>query len=75
MTFSSMITSFHRHLFAVAAAKKREIGYKFLWSRNGNVFMREHEHSPVLKIINEECFDKLVRSTESTNGVSESGVL
>ena len=46
----------------MAAAKKREISYKFLWTKNGSIFMREDDRSPVKKIVYEDCIMKLTRS-------------
>ena len=40
----------NRNLFALAAQKKREYRYKYLWTKEGHVFMRKEERSPVLKI-------------------------
>ena len=41
---------------------KREISYKFLWTKNGSIFMREDDNLPVKKIVNEDCIMKLARS-------------
>ena len=51
------LSPFNRHLFATAAAKKRELDFKFQWTRNGSIFMGEDERSPVIKIVSEECFE------------------
>ena len=40
----------NRKLFAAAAEKKRELGYKFLWTRQAAIFLRKDEHSEVLRI-------------------------
>ena len=51
---SDHLSPLNRHLFTNATAK-RELGYKFLRNRNGSIFIRKEEHSPILKIINDEC--------------------
>ena len=40
----------NRTLFAAAAGKKRDLNYKFLWTRGGNIFMRKTENSDVITI-------------------------
>ena len=60
-TFKNHEIFINDHLFAMAAAKKREISYKFLWTKNGSIFMREDDKSPVKKIVNEDCIMKLAR--------------
>ena len=52
----------NRHLFATAALKKKELNYRFLWTRNGAVFMRENERSSVFKIDTVESLNNLVRT-------------
>ena len=59
------LSPFNRHLFATAAAKKRELDFKFQWTRNGSIFMREDEWSPVIKIVSEECISKLARCRDT----------
>ena len=65
---SDHLSPFNRHLFANAVVKKRELNYKFLWSRNGAIFLRENEHSPVFKIETEDNLNDLTRSVDSDNG-------
>ena len=50
----------NRALFATATGKKRELGYKFLWTKNGVVHMRKDEAANVITINNENDFQKLV---------------
>ena len=52
-----MITSVQQT--PIASTRKRKLGYKFLWTRNGSLFMRENERSSVIKIISDECLAKL----------------
>ena len=49
----------NRNLFALAAQKKREYGYKYLWTNKGHVFMLKEERSPVLKISDIDCLSKI----------------
>lgn len=55
------LSPFKRSLFALASQKKKELNFKYLWSRDCNIYMRENEHSPVISIINEDCLDNLSR--------------
>ena len=40
----------NRSLFAAASEKKRILDYKYLWTRNGSIFMRKSDISPVIAI-------------------------
>ena len=42
----------NRKLFALASKKKHELGYKFLWTKNGVSFARKSENCSVIKIEN-----------------------
>ena len=50
----------NRALFATANGKKRELNYKFLWTKNGIVHMRKDDTSNIITIKNDEDFQKLV---------------
>ena len=50
----------NRALFATANGKKRELNYKFLWTKNGVVHMRKDENSNIITIKNAEDFQKVV---------------
>ena len=43
----------NRYLFNLALKRKKEKGYRFLWTKNGTVFLKEDEGSEVLKVVNE----------------------
>lgn len=43
------LTKTNKHLFWLARAAK-QIGYKFVWTRRGKIFIRKDEHSPVIHI-------------------------
>ena len=53
------LSPYNRCLFAIASTRKRELGYKFLLTRNGSLFMRENERLSVIQIISDECLAKL----------------
>ena len=46
-------------LFALAAAKKRELNYKFLWTKNGIVFLRKDENSRFIKCVDTNVLDSV----------------
>ena len=50
----------NRALFASAATKKRTLGYRFLWTKGGNIFMRKDERSEIISITCEDDFLKVV---------------
>ena len=41
---NEQLTPNNRKIFALTAAKKRELNYKFLWTKNGIVFLRKDEN-------------------------------
>ena len=41
---NEQLTPNNRKIFALAGAKKRELNYKFLWTKNGIVFLRMDEN-------------------------------
>ncbi len=55
------LTSRNKNLLRVAKIKKRELDYKFVWSRNGAIYMRRNENAPVKKI---EFLDNLEKLNE-----------
>ena len=59
------LSPFNRHLFAKASVKKNELKWRYLWTRNGTLFMRENEVSTVFKIDNEENLRNLVASNSN----------
>ena len=48
------LTGRNKNLFRLAKIKKRTLGYKYLWTRSGKVFMRKLDNTPVLEITSEE---------------------
>ena len=54
----------NRTLFALAAEKKKALNYKYLWTKNGVTFMRQHERSEIFTISSNEDLDKLCRDED-----------
>lgn len=48
-----------RKVFAQARAIKREKGYKYLWVRSGNIYMRKEDKAPVIQVHNISELGKL----------------
>lgn len=48
-----------RRLYSLARAAKREKGYKYLWLRNGKIFLRKEENAPICYIKSQTDLDKL----------------
>eukprot|EP00794_Sanderia_malayensis_P001027 gene1027-350_t len=44
------LTQRNKNLLHLTKIKKRELEFKFVWTRNGNIFIRKNESSPVKKI-------------------------
>ena len=53
------LSPFNRKLFAAASTKKKELNYRFLWNRQGMIFMRKGEKSPIIKIDSEDALNNL----------------
>ena len=49
----------NRKLFAMASQKKFEMKFKFLWTKNGVVFVRKDENANVIKIESPDDIDKM----------------
>ena len=50
----------NKKTFAMLSKRKRELGYKFLWTKNGICFVRKDESSNVIKILNCDEVAKMV---------------
>lgn len=48
-----------RKLYAQARAVKSDKGYKFLWVRGGNIYIRKEENTPVIQVSNQTVLSKL----------------
>eukprot|EP00794_Sanderia_malayensis_P003973 gene3973-4522_t len=53
------LTSVNKNLLWLSKIKKRELDFKFVWSRNGAVFMRRDENAPIKKISFPEDLESL----------------
>ena len=54
----------NRHLFALASKKKRDLGYKFLWTRDGAIFLRKDDSSPVINVVSEDIINSITAEFE-----------
>ena len=54
-----ILTPNNRKIFALAAAKKRELNYKFLWTKNGIIFLRKDESSRIIKCVDTNVLDSI----------------
>ena len=54
------LTSRNNNFLRLTKIKKRDLDYKFVWSRNGVVFARKEEYAPIHKINFESDLEKLV---------------
>ena len=60
-TFLSKCCKCYRCLFFIilTICKKQLINYKFLWTKNGCVYMRKEERSPIILISNKEIMERV----------------
>lgn len=47
---NEQLTTFNKNIFINAYKKKKECGYKFCWTRNGKIFLRKTEDSPIVNV-------------------------
>ena len=60
----------NRKLFALASEKKHSLDYKYLWTKNGTIFMRKNDTAQAIIINDEEDIYNLpVDPTADENGV------
>ena len=57
--FNEHLTSKNKNLFNLAKQKQNANNYKFLWTRNGKIFLRKTENSAVIKIDSEDIINSL----------------
>jgi hypothetical protein len=58
----------NRKLFALASEKKKQLGFKFLWTKQGSIFMRKDEYADVLWIDSVLKLDGLADSISEHEG-------
>ena len=49
----------NRKLFNMASQLKHELNFKFLWTKNGSVFLRKHDGLEVIEVNDEEVISQL----------------
>ena len=53
------LTKQNKELMYLVRGKKREVDWKFVWSRNGTIYARKNEQSEYLRINNEQDIEKM----------------
>lgn len=53
------LCQYMKRLLGMAVTRKREVGWKFVWVKNGNIFARRDEKSQVATIKRESDLDKI----------------
>ena len=51
------LSPFNRELFALATGKKKTEHFKYLWVRNGNIYLRKNDNSEIHHIINKNILN------------------
>ena len=49
----------NRRLFTAASQIKRDLNFKFLWTKNGSVFLRKNDATEVIEISDDEVISQL----------------
>ena len=62
------LTTEQSRLFWMARQRKTEMGYRFVWTQNGMVLMREKEGAAVREINSEEALERLARDEQRRRG-------
>ena len=57
---NEQLTPGSRRLFNIASAKKRDPNWKFIWTKNGIVFLRKDEQSNIIKCTEEAIVNAIV---------------
>ncbi|KAH8023730.1 hypothetical protein HPB51_019595 [Rhipicephalus microplus] len=55
------LTQLGKQLLGATIAKKRGVGWKYVWTRNGKIFARKTESSEVLRIAERDDLEKMCR--------------
>lgn len=53
------LTSSKKKLLGAEVAKKKSVGWKFVWSAGGKIFARKDEHATILRITNMSDVEKI----------------
>lgn len=57
---SEHLSPSNKALHAATRARAKELSYKFVWVRNGRIFMRKNETSPFIHVRNEQSLHSIV---------------
>lgn len=61
------LTKTNRILFSKARAAGAQLKFKFVWSSNGNIYMRRSETSSVVRVLSDATLEKLCKEGGSKN--------
>ena len=50
----------NKRLFAMATKRKHELGYKYVWSKKGIIFIKKDDSSKAVKVVSDEVLAGLV---------------
>ena len=53
------LSPFNRYLFNLGLMRKKELNYRYIWTRNGVLFMRQMDGSDAIKILSETDLNNL----------------
>lgn len=56
------LTPYNRKLLWMAKTKAKESGWKFIWVKNGNIYARKNENSPLTNINNTADLENIISS-------------
>ena len=68
------LSPYNRKLFAACATFKYNHGFKYLWVRDGTIFLRKSERSTVKKIFSETDLQSLLNEINATAGPNIDGL-
>ena len=60
----------NRHLFSTASTLKKEFNFKYLWTKNGNVYIRKDNTSDIIHVTGEDVLSKLRLDCVSVHQIS-----
>lgn len=61
------LTKINRVLFSKARSTGTQLKFKFVWTSNGNIFMRRTETSSVIRVTSESILEKLLKNSHDAN--------
>ncbi|KAH6942103.1 hypothetical protein HPB50_000948 [Hyalomma asiaticum] len=60
------LTRQNKQLLGAAVAKKREVGWRYVWTKDGRIFARRDESSAVLRLNSLSDLEKMTQSTDAS---------